>query len=174
MHFPKKSIAASIKHTQVVCNIHQHRSLCDVHHVCDSLILSLAKQGCQKKSINFIFKNPFFHLLQLPRTDLFRPCCFGRTRWAEGSTRRKPTSASWRTSTSGTGNFPSPRSTTWPPATAEHRRATSSPGQRTTLKYLAEQPNGPLSLAVRTTELRGKREKRGGKKRKRKKASPYF
>lgn len=81
-------------------------------------------------------------------------------------TRRKPTSASWPTSTSGTGNFPSTRSTTWPPATAEHQRATSSPGQRTTLKYLAEQPNGPLSLAVRTTELWGKKEgeKRGKKK----------
>lgn len=83
--------------------------------------------------------------------------------------RRKPMSASWRTSTSGTGNFPSPRSTTWPPATAEHRRATFSPGQRTTLKYLAEQPNGPLSLAVRTTELREKREK---KRRKEKEKRP--
>lgn len=83
--------------------------------------------------------------------------------------RRKPTSASWPTSTSGTGNCPSTRSTTWPPATAEHQRATSSPGQRTTLKYLAEQPSGPLSLAVRTTELW-----EGEKKRKKKKGLSVF
>lgn len=92
----------------------------------------------------------------------------------EDLTRRKPMSVSWRTSTSGTGNFPSPRSTTWPPATAEHRRATSSPGQRTTLKYLAEQPNGPLSLAVRTTELREKREKKEEKKKKKKGLSVFL
>lgn len=112
------------------------------------------------------------HLAEL-LTDFSQLRCLGRTRWVEDSMRRKPTWASLPTSTSGTGNYPSTRSTTWPPATAERRRATSSPGQRTTLKYLAEQPNGPLSLAVRTTELWGEKKRKPEEKRK-KKASPYF
>lgn len=81
------------------------------------------------------------------------PVWLHRTRWAEVSTRRRPTSASSPTWTSGTGNFPSARSTTWQPATAKHWPGTFSPGQRATLKYLAEPPNGPLSRAVRLTEL---------------------